>query len=249
MNQYTKLYGFPNADPFIITDVKSGKGGKLLVITEWLTTPIITLKSYIDPKTLKLSMLDGSQNFFWTQSKEEFISFSNNSKDPVADYAYVSISKKVYYISSQWYKKEVTGAHFPSFQTLPWFIGIVMYAKDKNHAYFQWNIISWADPLTYTLVGKSIEKDKNNVYIDSYRIAGADTDSIQELDLIYYKDKNYVYYYDSSKWLITVIKGADPKTFRVDDVNYNSGFAKDDYGVYKDGMKIGWPQNDVKWVI
>ena len=63
MDQYITSFSTPDADPFIISDVKSGKGGKLLVITEWIY-PVMTLTFYIDPKTLELTTLDNSQSFF-----------------------------------------------------------------------------------------------------------------------------------------------------------------------------------------
>lgn len=89
------------------------------------------------------------------------------------------------------------------------------FSKDKNHVYYNNNIVEGADPLTFHSFkdgDRTLWKDKNAVYENGKKIKGMDV-SIETLNMYYKKDKNAVYIDHLSSE--QKIEEADPETFEV----------------------------------
>lgn len=117
--------------------------------------------------------------------------------DGFVSYLYTTSGDKIFYV-----KEEIVGANTATF-TVDSALGDGM-AKDNVHVYFGGKVIEGADPATFTLVPSTffLAKDSKNVYFIEHKLDGwAKTrDNQQITNLI----KN-----------VTVVKGADPKTFKV----------------------------------
>ena len=113
------------------------------------------------------------------------------------------------------------------------------FIKDKNNVYYQGRKFEGADPKTFKALGDNLFKDKNNVYSDTKKIKGVDVKTFKVLGNYYFKDKNnvyyYHYYYDDDDVSNYIIKGSDPNTFKILEIN---DYSKDKSNVYYKGEKI-----------
>lgn len=128
-----------------------------------------------------------------------------------------------------------------SFETV--YFGIM---KDKNQVFLYETPCSekpeWClgiDPKTFESLGEGIFKDKSKVYKfgelngSDGVIKEADLSSFIVLNSKYLKDKNNVYYNDyfvsedGKETKYTIIKGADPATFKITDKKYRTFDAED----------------------
>jgi hypothetical protein len=84
-----------------------------------------------------------------------------------------------------------------------------VYAKDKNHIYYNGKALAEADVDSFKSVknSKYLAKDRRYVYANENIIQGIHAPSFEVMDSEYSKDKKTVFYY------LKPIKGADPKTF------------------------------------
>ncbi len=85
-----------------------------------------------------------------------------------------------------------------------------LYAKDKDHIFYEDHIIRGADSSTFTIIDPVLgyyAKDKDHVFYGETIVEGADTPTFSMLTF-FSKDKNHVYF--GGKILST----ADPKTFQ-----------------------------------
>lgn len=86
-----------------------------------------------------------------------------------------------------------------------------MWARDRNHVYFQHLAMEGLDPTTSQIVGRML-KDATQVYAGYNRLVlGADAPSFEPVpgSLSYYRDRWRVYSGEK------LIEGADPRTFEV----------------------------------
>ena len=105
--------------------------------------------------------------------------------------------------------------------------------KDKNHVYYQQNMISGAKAADFEVLGYALARDKENVYFAGEKI-GADRETVQALSEEHYKDKDSVYYNFGK------INYADLNTFEVmKDGKRPAKYSKDKEHVY-----FGWEQTD-----
>jgi hypothetical protein len=121
---------------------------------------------------------------------------------------YVVDSEKVYFTEwneAQGKVKRDIGADASTFQVLE----IENYAIDKNHAYFQGNIIGFADPKTFKPLSELIAKDKSHGYNGSIMINKSDGPTFELIEGNYTRDKNDVYYIDQP------LSSKSPKGFEI----------------------------------
>jgi len=92
------------------------------------------------------------------------------------------------------------------------------YAKDKNHVYYQGNILSGADPETFrptefkrTSESWPYTKDKNHVYYENTGLTNADPNTFETLSnsIGYSRDASHIYYTNRE------VMGADLATFTI----------------------------------
>jgi|GEM_PF-2880073 len=115
------------------------------------------------------------------------------------------------------------------------------YAKDKNHAYFNYvrdigssqavivetyYLIEGADPETFKVMKtEDFSHDKNHVFHEGFLIEAADVKSFQPLNSSYSKDNKHVFFGN------TIIDGADLSSFKVNG-KYFYGYAYDKNYLY-----------------
>lgn len=83
----------------------------------------------------------------------------------------------------------------------------ICWAKDKNGVYYSQNIVTDADPITFSVLGGLYGKDKSNVFYESKAINGADPLTFTYFDNGTAKDSSRVY--NSGK----VVQDIDPLSF------------------------------------
>jgi len=82
-------------------------------------------------------------------------------------------------------------------------------ARDKNHAWYYGKILPGVDAASLKVVNEGfVWKDDHHVWYQHKKIAGADPVTFKHLEQAFYRDAENVY------WSDTILKGADPKTFR-----------------------------------
>ena len=127
----------------------------------------------------------------------------------------------------------VKNADAASFETLTTSTKFSL-GKDKNHVFFNDQILQNADATTFKSIQTAYYKDKNNVFVlqgtnVDARILGADPNTFEIIyEFSWTKDKNNVFY-DRQK-----IANANVKTFTAIDENW----AKDDKYYYNKENKI-----------
>jgi hypothetical protein len=110
------------------------------------------------------------------------------------------------------------------------------YAKDAHHVFYGERKIEGADSKSFVYLGyarKEFAKDKNFVYSNGQKVPFLDAPSFEVID-DFVKDKNHVYISTPPSEKISIIEGADPKTFK----SLGHGYAKDDHMVYKLWRKV-----------
>lgn len=141
--------------------------------------------------------------------------FSIISDDYVKDdknvFCYIEDLNKDFF----WFK-QIINADVDTFEFL-----IQWYSKDKNNVYFNWEIMTWANPKTFSINGFDEDydeeilydynigysRDNKSIFIYWEKIDWVDLDSFEIIDSWYSKDKNNVYYRNN------IIKLADLKSF------------------------------------
>lgn len=172
------------------------------------------------------------------------VAFSATAYRPLVR-TYFIRSGKVFFGSNEniKYSKEVIGA-----DTLTFIINKQSryYAQDKNHVYYNGEILDGADPRSfvflgglehYRLRGRGYSKDDKNVFFENKRIDGADAGSFEVLCLyqgfgslyenIYAKDQFYVFQSENRT-------GHDVASFEI----FGWGYTADKRGIYCFGKKI-----------
>lgn len=132
---------------------------------------------------------------------------------------YVTTSEEVIY-NSAWGKRTVEGADIESFESM-----LPGHAKDKNHAYYTWDVIDGADIATFEVINSETSRDAQFVYHKGKRCRSCNRDTYRELPHGWYLDKNAAY--SSIIWRRIPI--ADFESFTV----LNTWFAKDKNYVYR----------------
>lgn len=136
------------------------------------------------------------------------------------------------------------------------------YWKDKNYAYLLQFCstdcrIKASDPETFVVFkGYNWAKDKNNIYFELNKLREANAESFVVIDVDWGKDNEFYYYHDTRLGLLhydsaevvspyyikdkdnvyfrsTLVKGANPKTFKADGIG---SFGHDDKNMF-DGVK------------
>ena len=99
---------------------------------------------------------------------------------------YYSDNENIY---ADWWIK-IDGVNIQTFQLLG-----LNYAKDKNNIYRWSNSITWADIVSFIVLGEfsPYAKDKNNVYIGSRILTWVDVASFEIVDINTAKDNNHTY--------------------------------------------------------
>lgn len=109
------------------------------------------------------------------------------------------------------------------------------YAKDKNHAYYNCDVIEGANSKSFTVLASDVAKDDVSVFCGKTKLKNADSESFYVFPLQtgkgtitadYSKDKNNVYYRCKH-----IVKNADPNSFEI----INSYFAKDAKHIFNNG--------------
>ncbi len=108
------------------------------------------------------------------------------------------------------------------------------YFKDKNHVFFDDDIIEGAHAPSFVIIDEDFDvaKDKNFIYSEEERYEDIDVKTFKQLEGLYSKDKYGVYY------IFERIEGADPETFESCE---RHGYAKDKNNFYLDGEKTKNP--------
>ncbi|NDV68497.1 DKNYY domain-containing protein [Dysgonomonas sp. 25] len=133
--------------------------------------------------------------------------------------------------------KRIEGADRSSFQVIN-----SKYAKDKNHVYFEGEVIPGADPLTFFLirkVGDSSAYDKSGIY-DATRKRTSLNNPITYLGDIFYVDKDFLYeiYHAGAAYKYRLKDvGLDRKTLKV----IEEGVLRDKNGTYN------WKEHTWDW--
>ena len=128
----------------------------------------------------------------------------------------------------------ITGANPEHYEILRANSGMLRdrYSKDKQHVFFERNLIPDADAESFEVIDEFHGKDKHRVYHCSDAFEAADRDSFHGLGNSFARDKHHAYYY------MRVLPEADPKTFSVYDPNHWTSFAKDARHVYDHSAQI-----------
>lgn len=124
------------------------------------------------------------------------------------------------------------------------------YSRDKNYVFYENRTLHEVqEPDQYKVLCHLWGRDSQRYYFKGAEIKGADYNSFQILrtssvSSSYAKDKNHVYYcsYFQSKIEVSIIEGADIKTFKIVSNNM-SGSAKDKNGFYNLGKRAEKKKN------
>tara|TARA_B110000495_G_scaffold165294_1_gene151055 strand:- start:537 stop:1718 length:1182 start_codon:yes stop_codon:yes gene_type:complete len=114
-------------------------------------------------------------------------------------------------------------------------------ARDKNHAWYYGKILPGVDATSLQIVDSGfVWKDDHHVWYKHKKIAGADPATFKHLEHGFYRDAENVY------WCDTVLKGADPHTFRTFGENSSYGADKNRvWGITKPLPFLDAPTFDV----
>jgi hypothetical protein len=94
-------------------------------------------------------------------------------------------------------------------------------ARDKNHVWWYGKILPGVDAASLQIVNSGfVWKDDHHVWYQHKKIAGADPVTFKHLEQAFYRDAENVY------WSDTILKGADPHTFRTFGENSSYGADK-----------------------
>jgi hypothetical protein len=111
----------------------------------------------------------------------------------------------------------------------------IQWGRDANDIYLQDRPIEACDPDTFVLLDGNWERDDKCVYRNWAKLEDADPASFVVLNFWFAKDKNHVYSND-----LSIIEGADPATFKVQEVCKVCG--QDKNGCYQYDKKASCPQ-------
>ena len=99
---------------------------------------------------------------------------------------------------------ELPKAHPATFESVSFNL-----ARDTNHAWYYGKILPGVDAASLQVVNSGfVWKDDHHVWYQHKKIAGADPVTFKHLEQAFYRDAENVY------WSDTILKGADPHTFR-----------------------------------
>ncbi len=122
-----------------------------------------------------------------------------------------------------------------------------IFSKDNSHVYDPYgNIISAADPATFTLCNSRYDfcaKDIYSVYVEDGTLAGADPQTFKVLNHYYGKDKNSVFLLGGGEEgpQSHIIVGADANSFDILPWKYATELARDNERVYVNGFSLTPP--------
>lgn len=111
----------------------------------------------------------------------------------------------------------------PTFKQLPdSALAFDRYAADRNHAYYDGNILSGADPATFRRIKGDYWRDKTRVYYYGKSVPGAEPDSFRHLGDDWWRDNRNIYVQDKP------VNPKDSGTFQI----LNANWAKDSKWYY-----------------
>ena len=108
------------------------------------------------------------------------------------------------------------------------------WGRDVHDIYLQYRPLEACDPSTFEILAESWQRDSKCVYFQGRKTPDADPASFVVLNFSFGKDKNHVYSNDP-----VIIEGADPVTFKVQEVCKVCG--EDKNGCYVDNKKASCP--------
>lgn len=140
---------------------------------------------------------------------------------PHSIYGYSKDKNNIYFNTILHRCTAMEDAHLNSFEVIA-----LHFAKDKDHVYYDDNVIVNADPDSFHVLNWDdfFSKDRNNVYFGRKPVSSIDITTFEVLGAYYGKDKEHVYYEGD------VIAGADPKSFSV--FAESKQYGKDNKNVY-----------------
>ncbi len=100
------------------------------------------------------------------------------------------------------------------------------YLKDKNNCYYDYEVIEWSDPESFTVLYYNYTKDKNNVYYYWKLVEWADSSSFEYIKSSYWKDKDNAFYQGKK------ISWVDLLTFEISEKDYS--YSRDKDNCYND---------------
>jgi len=142
------------------------------------------------------------------------------------------------------------------------------YSKDASAVFYVYTRIKDADPASFSVVGHNFSKDRNRVYLREKILPGADAATFMVFpneesldDINHTKDKYHVYWNDKQVTVADVaafkplgldygtdgknvyyqtsmVKNADPATFKIYDHGYGEADAEDARSRYLKGVKL-----------
>ena len=94
-----------------------------------------------------------------------------------------------------------------------------LWTKDKNFVYYKFDKLKDLNSKEFTAIDDDWGKDNKSYYYHNLRLDSLDYKTAEIVSPYYLKDKNYVFFRD------TIVKDANPKTFKADGVG---SFGHDD---------------------
>lgn len=114
------------------------------------------------------------------------------------------------------------------------------FSKDKNGVYFKTQSLKGADAATFRLIPPNenapdefyYAKDKDHVFWNDKMFGEIDMAGFKVLGLGYATDGKYIYYHT------TIVKDANPSTFKIYEHGYGDADAEDAKNKYLEGLKV-----------
>ena len=104
------------------------------------------------------------------------------------------------------------------------------WAKDKNNVYFKFKKLSAASTKSFVAIDADWGKDDKFYYYHDLRLDSLHYNSAKIVGSYYIKDKNHVFFKNE------LVKGANPKTFKIDGIGW---FGHDDKNMFDWEKNIG----------
>ena len=114
------------------------------------------------------------------------------------------------------------------------------FSKDKNHVYMESKVLKDADAATFMIVPHdensldefNYTKDKNHAFWKDKMLGELDISAFKALGLGYATDGKHIYFHAS------IVKNADPATFKIYEHGYGDADAEDVKNKYLEGEKV-----------
>lgn len=113
------------------------------------------------------------------------------------------------------------------------------FSKDKKHVYFKTNILNGADAASFMIIPQeeslddiNYAKDKDHIFYNDKMFGQVEMVSFKVLGFGYSTDGRHIYFHTS------IVKNADPATFKVNDIRYGDTDAEDSDSKFLEGKKV-----------